>query len=79
MREGKQCSELFINTQNWIHVKKEANFPTDNDGVFALEEAVWGKHLMNIVGDHAEIAGQRVGFNVDTVYRNVLEKVQQQQ
>jgi len=76
LREGRQCSELFIKTQNYIHVKKERNFPSDNDGVFALDEAVWGKHLMNIVGDHAEIAGLRVGFNIDTVYRNIFDKVE---
>lgn len=75
MRDGAVCSDMFRNSLDFITLKKEKNIPTDNDGVFACDETVWGNHLLRLVADHAELAGLRVNLKTETIYKSVFEKL----
>jgi len=65
---------MLKNSQEFIKLNKEKEFPTDNDGVFIPEETVWGTHLARLVGDHSELAGLRINLNPEANYRTILEK-----
>ncbi len=55
-------------TRNYMLQYKDKYLPSENDGIFCIDEVQWGSHILNFDADHAELIGLGDKFDCNPVF-----------